>query len=199
MHPIRSIGLAIALLALVCVVEPIGMAESTCTVSDRVPSTAHIFVKASDQGAWREDASLPNLPDLALGGGMTALFVQKRSSQSVTIVKPGQTFWTYTRYCYSGDGKLGGVGFEVRTHLGWGYRMEGTAFRGEFSASSHRFFRTKDGKAIPQPKGVADAPLGLQPALYLSVSDLPFAALLKPAANPRGKPGAAVTLARAGN
>jgi len=195
----RPIGLAIALLALVCVAEPIGMAESTCTVSDRVPSKAHILAKASDQGAWREVASLPSLPDLALSGGMTALLVQKRSSQSVTIVKPGQSFWTYTRYCYSGDGKLDGVGFEVRSHLGWGYRMEGSAFRGGFSASSHQFFRTKDGKAIPRPKGVDEAPLGLQPALYLSVSDLPFAALLKTTASPHGKQGATVTLARAGN
>lgn len=141
---------------------------------------------------------MQEVPELNLNGGLAAQFVQHRKdSPSVTIVKPGDHYWTYTRYCYGRDGQLGGVSFEARTELGWGYRMEGTAFLGGFSDNTHEFFRTKDGKPIARPAGVSEAPAGLQPTLYLTVEQLPFASLLKTAANPSGKQSAAMTVTSA--
>ncbi len=134
---------------------------------------------------------MQDVPELNLNSGLAAQFVQrKNASPSVLIVKPVGSYWTYTTYCYKGDGQLAGVSFEIRTELGWGYRMEGTAFLGSFSDNTHEFFRVKDGKPIARPAGVSEAPEGLQPTLYLTVQDLPFAALLKTAASPSEKQGA---------
>ncbi len=193
----KSMGRVFAVLALAAGAAPSVLA-ATCSVRDKVPSTARVLAKTSDQAPWSEYRSLQDVPDLTLSGGTTALVVLKKSG-SVTIVKPGQTFWIYTRYCYGEDGALGGVGFEVRTYLGWGYRMEGSALQGGFSANSREFFRTKDGKTIRQPEGVADAPMNLQPTLYLSLDKLPFAALIKTTARAHGKHDAAPALAKASN
>jgi len=189
-------GLVSAVLALVAGAAP-PVVAAECNVKDKAPATARILAKTSDQGVWTEYKSEQDLPDLILSGGMTALVALKKSG-SVTIVKPGQSFSTYTRYCYGGDGKLEGVGFEVRTQLGWGYRMEGDVLQGAFTVRGSEFFRTKDGKAIPRPEGVAAAPLGLHPAIYSTLGELPFAALLRTAA-PRGKQRAALAPASAGN
>ena len=198
MFLMKSKTFVFAVVAFTAAAAPAAMA-ATCSVKDKAPSNVRILAQATDQSSWSEYQNLQDVPDVMLGGGMTASVVQQKKIRSVTIVKPGQSFWTYTRYCFADDGQLFGVGFEVRTNLGWGYRREGNAVQGGFSAQSHEFFRTKDGKAIPRPEGVADAPLGLQPALYFKVSELPFAALLKTAAGTRGKHGAALTLAKAGN
>jgi hypothetical protein len=190
----------LAVFALVIAAAPAAMA-STCSVNDKLPATARIFAKTSAQGAWREYPSLAEAPQLALNGGMTAELVQqKKNSPSVTVIAPGEDFWSYTRYCYRDDGQLADVSFEIRTEMGWGYRMEGTAFLGGFSANTHEFFRTKDGKPIARPEGVGEAPLGLQPTLYLTVRELPFAPLLKTAVkSAHGNGSAPVTLASADN
>jgi hypothetical protein len=167
-----------------------GKAAPTCSVKDKVPSSARIFAKAGDDGAWREYPSAGQAPDVGLDSGITAEFVQhKKESPSVTMIKPGEDYWTYTKYCYGEDGVLAGVSLEIRTQLGWGYRVEGTASASGFSANSHEYFQTKDGKPISRPDGVADAPAGLAPTLYMKVSDLPFAGLLKLNANTKTHSG----------
>lgn len=175
----KRFPLALALLALGFPLA--GKAAPTCSVKDKVPSSARIFATAGGDGAWREYSSAGQVPDVGLDSGVTAQFVQhKKESPSVTMVKPGEDYWTYTKYCYGEDGELAGVSFEIRTQLGWGYRVDGTASASGFSASSHQYFQTKDGKPIARPDGVADAPTGLEPPLYMKVGDLPFASLLKP-------------------
>jgi hypothetical protein len=178
----KQIRIALVFSVLALGFMPAAAIASTCSVKDKVPSSARIFAKANDQSDWREYANAGEVPELGLDSGVTAQFVQrKKESPSVTIVKPGEEYSTYTRYCYGEDGGLAGVSFEMRTQLGWGYRMEGTASASGFSANSHEFFRTKDGKPIAHPDGVADAPADLQPTLYMKLGDLPFAALLKTA------------------
>jgi len=196
----KTKNLPLAVIALVIAGVPAAMASPACSVKDKAPSAARIFAKTSGPGAWREYRSLDAVPQVVLDSGLTAQFVQhKKSSPSVTVVAPGEDFWTYTRYCYRDDGQLADVSYEVRTTLGWGYRMEGTAFLGGFSANTHEFFRTKDGKPTSRPDGVADAPLGLQPTLYLKVSELPFASLLKTGAKTRPGRHAEVALVSTGN
>jgi hypothetical protein len=174
----KRFTLALSLLALGFPLA--GKAAPTCSVKDKVPSSARTFAKAGDDGAWREYPSTGQVPDVGFDSGITAQFVQhKKESPSVTMVKPGEQYWTYTKYCYGEDGQLAGVSFEIRTQLGWGYRVEGTASASGFSANSHEYFRTKDGKPIARPDGVADAPAGLAPTLYMKLGDLPFASLLK--------------------
>jgi hypothetical protein len=171
-----------ALLLLALGFPSAGKAAPPCSVKDKMPSSARIFATAGDDGTWREYTSDGQAPDVGLDSGMSAQFVQhKKESPSVTMVKPGEEYWSYTKYCYGEGGLLEGVSLEIRTQLGWGYRVEGTASASGFSANSHEFFRTKDGKTIAHPDGVADAPAGIEPTLYMKVSDLPFASLLKTA------------------
>ena len=189
----KRIRLALAVFALG--ISPVVMSATTCSLKEKLPSSARIFAKADDQSSWREYTSAGHVPDLQLDSGMSAEVVQhKREIPSVTIVRPGEEYWTYTRYCFAEDGQLVGVSFEVRTQLGWGYRLEGTGSGGGFSANAHEFFRTKDGKTIEKPEGVADAPAGLEPTVYKSVSEFPFAALLKPPAKTRQGHHARMTL-----
>lgn len=182
--------------------SPVAIFGSTCSVKDKVPSSARVFAKADDQSTWLEYPSAARMPEVRLDSGLSAEVVQhKKEIPSVTIVKPGEAYWTYTRYCYGENGQLAGVSFEIRTQLGWGYRVDGSASGGGFSASGHEFFDTKSEKPIEKPDGVADAPAGLEPHLYMTVSELPFAGLLKPAATSKTRPGhrTALTLVTTGN
>jgi hypothetical protein len=187
--------------AVLCLVlSPIALLASTCSVKEKVPSSARIFARVDDQSVWREFPGAAQAPDVQLDSGMSAQVVQhKKEIPSVTLVKPGEAYWTYTRYCYAENGQLAEVSFEIRTQLGWGYRVDGTASGGGFSEKSHEFFSTKDEKTIAKPEGVADAPAGLDPHLYMTVSEMPFAALLKPPAKAHGKHVAALALVSAGN
>jgi len=176
------------------------IAAPSCSVKDKVPSNARVFAKANGEAAWSEYRSLAEVPQVALDSGVTAQFVQhKKSSPSVTMVAPGEEFWLYTRYCYDEAGQLAGLSFELRTSLGWGYRTDGEVAGGTFAANSQEFFRTKDGKPIEKPVGVSNAPTGLKPAVYLKVSELPFAPLLKTSAKAHGKHATAQALTSAGN
>ncbi len=179
------------------------MLGSTCSVKDKVPSAARIFAKADDQSAWREYPNAAQMPDVRLDSGLSAQVVQhKKEIPSVTIVTPGESYWTYTRYCFGEGGQLAGVSFEIRTQLGWGYRVDGAASGGGFSANNREFFSTKSEKPIEKPYGVADAPVGLEPHLYMTVSELPFADLLKPTTTKTNlRPGrhVALTLVSTGN
>jgi hypothetical protein len=187
--------LSLALLLLALGFSPSGKAVPVCSVKDKVPPSARIFATAGDEGAWREYPSAGQVPDVGLDSGMTAQFVQhKRESPSVTMVRPAEQYWTYTKYCYGDEGQLAGVSLEIRTQLGWGYRVEGTASGSGFSANSREYFRTKDGKPIARPDGVADAPAGLEPTLYMKLVDLPFASLLKTTAKTHAGYRAGMTL-----
>jgi hypothetical protein len=175
-------------------------AMAACSVKDKEISDARFFALTSGEGAWREYQSLDQVPHVALDSGMTAEYVQQRkSSASVTLVAPGQHFWTYTRYCFDEHGRLEGMSLELRTPLGWGYRMEGTVRKSEFSAGAPKFFRTKNGRSTAKPEGVAAAPANLKPTVYLKVSELPFASLLNPGAIPDQKRGSKVTVASSDN
>ena len=200
MRDMKTKRIPLAVSVLVIGLAPMAIAASTCNVKDKVPAAARIFANTSGHGAWHEYRSVDEIPQLALDSGITAQVLQrKKSIPSVTVVEPGEDFWLYTRYCYNDDGQLDGVTLELRTSLGWGHRVEGTVSGDEFYASKSEFFSTKNGKPISKPFGVADAPAGLKPTLYMNVSELPFASLLRTSAKKHGKELAALTLTSAGN
>ena len=194
----KRIPLAVSLL--IIGLAPMAIAASTCNVKDKVPATARIFANTSGHSAWHEYRGLDEIPQLALDSGITAQVLQrKKGVPSVTIVEPGEDFWLYTRYCYDDEGQLDGVTLELRTSLGWGRRVEGTVSGNEFYASKSEFFSTKNGKPVSKPFGVADAPAGLKPTLYMRVSELPFASLLTVSTKTRRRTGVELVSERAGN
>jgi hypothetical protein len=178
-------ALRIALVLSIAMTITIGLpsivlAAPACNVSAKAPSSARTFARPNARSIWREYTSLQDVPDLELNNGISARFWQDRSkNRSVMIVEPGQDYWSYTRYCFDSKGELTGVGYEVRTELGWGVRAEGSMFGDGFTPTTLAFFSLKNGRAITKPKGVSDAPAALQPTVYRNVSDLPFAQLLK--------------------
>jgi hypothetical protein len=164
------------------------MAAPACNVKVKIPAKARIFARVNGQGEWREYQTMSDVPQLDLDSGMSAQFWQpKKHSPSVYVVEPGEDFWVYTRYCFSGDGKLENVSFEIRTPLGWGHRSAGSVTGTAFQPSSSQFFSTRSGKTIAKPNGVGDIPRDVKPTLYLKVSELPFAGLLSPATKPSGQ------------
>ena len=193
-------GFRFAFFCLVIGIAPVTVAAATCSVRESVPSTARVFAKTSVDGAWLEYPSLYEVPQVALDSGMTARLVQNKTTiPSVTMVAPGQEFWTYTRYCFNKKGALNSLSSELRTPLGWGYRITGTVAGSAFNARKQGFFNIKDGKPITKPTGVGKVPTDLKPALYVTVGELPFASLLKMAAEPDGKHGARPSLASVAN
>lgn len=164
------------------------LAAPACSVKAKIPAGARTFAKTNEHGAWQEYGSLNEVPQLVLDSGISAQFWQDRNkTQSVYMVEPGQDFWTYTRYCFDGEGQLRGIGFAVVTPLGWGLRTGGFLSVGALNSSSSEFFDTKSGKTIPRPAGVGEFPVELRPPLYLAVSDLPFAPLLEGPQKPAPK------------
>jgi hypothetical protein len=168
--------------------SPIATAASPCDVKVKIPKYARTFARTSEQSEWREYANIADVPQLDLDSGISAQFWQpKRGSPSVYLVEPGEDFWVYTRYCFSGDGELENVSFEIRTPLGWGHRSEGSISGTAFQPISSEFIRTRNGKPISKPAGVSDVPRNIKPTLYFKVSELPFAGLLSPASKPSGE------------
>jgi hypothetical protein len=161
------------------------MAAPACNARTKAPANTRTFAKTSELNGWQEYRNGEGVPELGLDGGMSAQFWQDKSkSRTVYVVQPGQDYWTYTRYCFSADGGLEDVDFEIRTPLGWGSRAEGSVSGDRFEASKLEFFNLKSGKTIARPEGVGDTPAALRPMLYLRVNDLPFAPMLTTATKP---------------
>jgi hypothetical protein len=166
----------------------VAVAAPACNVKAKIPAKARIFARTNEQSEWREYPAMADVPQLDLDSGMSAQFWQpKKGSASVYVTAPGEEFWVYTRYCFSGDGKLENVSFEIRTPLGWGHRSAGSITGTGFKPSSSQFFSTRNGKTIAKPAGVNDMPQDVKPTLYLKVSELPFAGLLSAATKPSGE------------
>jgi len=177
---LRKASLALVLSVLAIGFSPIAIAAQACSLKVKAPTKARTFATTGDQSDWQEYRGLDMIPELSSARGMSARFWQhKHGTPSVIIEEPGQDFQIVTRYCFDEEGQLKSVGFEIRTALGWGHREEGTVLGGVFYESSSEFFRLKDGKTTPQPDFVGGVPPSLQPKLYLSVSELPFAGLLE--------------------
>jgi len=177
MKHLNRIALVLSLVAIGIV--PVAVASPVCSLKVKAPIGTRTFAKTSDLNDWQEFQSVYELPDLSLASGMSAQFWQhKHGTPSVITVEPEQGFQIDTRYCFDEGGQLEFVSFEIRTDLGWGHRTEGTVLDGVFSETSSEFFRVKDGKAMAQPEGVSETPQSLQPKLYLSLDELPFADLL---------------------
>ena len=175
-------------------------AAPNCDVNATAPATARTFAKTSERGAWREYSSIDDVPEMRLDSGMSAqIWQQKKGTLAVSIVQPGEHFWTETHYCFRNDGELEAVSFELRTTLGWGHRTQGTVESGTFNVVSEKFFNTKNGKAIPRPRGVGEAPAGLRPRLFLIFSKLPFASLLTDRMETRARPADAASTSGSGS
>src|ERR1700722_16314847 len=155
-------------------------AAPVCSLKVRMSAGARTFAKINNQSDWQEYQSLDAVPELSFASGISAQFWRPRhGTQSVTLVEPGQDFEIETKYCFDEVGELESVSFEIRTALGWGHRVEGTVRGGVFNESSSEFFRLKDGKTTPQPDFVGGIPQALEPKLFSSVGELPFAGLLE--------------------
>lgn len=171
------ITLAVAFLSVAF--SPNAFAAPACSANVKVPATARIFAKADDESAWTRYSQFDQLPELQRESGMYALYwLPKKKRPSVYIVQLAQGFYLQTRYCFDSKGRLEDVDFEIGTSLGWGHREQGPILSGGFDANRVEFFNTTDGKPIGTPFGAGRVPRALQPKLYLSVSDLPFASLL---------------------
>jgi hypothetical protein len=175
------VGFAALVLGLVTMgFSAMAFAAPACSLKVRMPAGARTFARVNNQSGWQEYQSLDAVPELSIASGMSAqVWHPKYGKQSVTLVEPGQDFEIETKYCFDEGGELESVSFEIRTALGWGHRVEGTARGGVFTESSSEFFRLKDGKTISQPDWVGGVPQALEPKLYSSVSKLPFAGLLE--------------------
>jgi len=177
--------------ALVLSLAQVTMAAPACSVKMKVPASTRVFARAGVQGAWQEYSNIEAVPDLALGGGISAQFWREgKKRASVYVVEPGQDFWAYTRYCFDKDGQLQGMGYSIVTPLGWGIRTTSFLSVGAINSASSEFFETKSGRVIAKPAGVGRFPVEMRPPLYLAVSDLPFAPLLegKKKESPKSKP-----------
>ena len=176
----------LAFLALILCWASIGLAAPACSVREKAPKTTRNFAKTGDQDTWREYKSVGEVPDLNLDSGMSAQFWRDgNKGESAYTVQPGQDFTILTRYCFDRAGVLQDVDFEVETPLGWGHRVEGSISGNDFNARTAEFFNLKNGRAMPQPSGVGEAPADLKPAIYLKMTDLPFAMLLPVSAKPQ--------------
>jgi len=158
-------------------------------VKAQVPLTARTFAVTSAQDHWREYKSIEAVPELDNDGGESAQFWRESAGgSSAYVVNPGEDFWIYTRYCFDGKGQLVQVGFEVRTAWGWGYKLEGSVVEAVLRPNSSLFFNTESGTTIPKPDGASDIPEALKPALYSTLSKLPFAQLVSTRDGLRSKP-----------
>jgi hypothetical protein len=180
----------------VSVAVPCVFAATNCDVSAKVPEGARTFAKTNDRSRWREFRTIQNVPELDPGAGVSAQFWWNDRATLAYLVEPGEDFGVYTRYCFNSEGQLEGIGFEVRTAWGWGYRLEGTMIRGRLHADHSEFFNTENDKRIPKPEGANDISETLNPTLYLTTSKLPFANLI---ARPSGNGSESTTQQRQPN
>jgi hypothetical protein len=92
--------------------------------------------------------------------------------------EPGQDFEAYTEYCFSKDGQLIHLAYELRTAWGWAFRMGGPIKDGAIHNDSSEFVNIETEKPIPKPQGADDVREALKPALFLQANRLPFYELL---------------------
>ena len=147
-----------------------------------------MFAKVGYNDAWREYRSIEDVSDLDLDGGISAqLWEGKGGGLFIRTVEPGEDSWTYTEYCFTKSGKLGSVGFELRTARGWAFRLEAPVENGAIHEASSGFFSTETKQPVLKPEQADDFSDALKPTLYLQVKQLPFSKLLA-APSKSGKP-----------
>ena len=138
-----------------------------------------VFATARDSDAWREYRNIAEATSSETESGASAeLWRGTKGTLMARTVEPGEDFWTYTSYCFGGNGQLRSVAFEVRTAWGWSYRQAGAVRGGLLRASTSGFFDTRTGKSISRPAAADDVPDALKPKLYVWAKQLPFAKLL---------------------
>jgi len=152
--------------------------EHACGIDAHSPAK-RVFAKVDDNQPWREYTRLEDVPELALGFGISAeMWKGYNSSFLIRTVEPGEDFWSYTEYCFNKDGRLIRLAYEVRTAWGWAFQMGGPVMNSAIRADSSGFTSTETGKAIPKPQGAGDVGEALKPTLYLEEKRLPFYSLL---------------------
>ncbi len=179
MHDMKPSRVALALFVGVFFAARLATAMPACDSKTKVPDTARTFAKTSNEDNWREYRNVEAVPDLSLDGAASAQFWREPDGAlSALMVEPGEDFWLYTRSCFDPGGKLVGVGLEVRTAWGWGYRLDGIIVKGQLQTVSSGFFNTENDQKIPRPDAADDIADVLRPTLYFETTKLPFAALL---------------------
>jgi len=108
-------------------------------------------------------------------GGESALLWKPGDRKTlVKIEEPGEDFNSYSTYCFSKNGVLIAIDFELRTAWGWGYRMAGPIVAGALVSKVSEFFDTRTGQVVPRPQEADAIAEALKPRLYLNRSKLPF-------------------------
>jgi len=138
-----------------------------------------IFANRDGKSGWHEYRTVKDMPEIANGYGSTAFYWPGSNGQFlIQLEEPGEDFNGYTHYCFDRLGKLRGLGYELRTAWGWGFREEGTIEGGVLRPSSTEFFDTKTDEKIRRPEMADEIPDALKTKIYLLKSKLPFSRLL---------------------
>ena len=142
-------------------------------------SAQRVFAKANEQQSWREYKRIEDVPELALGFGISAeMWTSDKQTLLIRTDEPGEDFEGHTEYCFNKTGELIALGYELRTAWGWGFRMSGPVKDGAVYHKSMEFFNTTTDKPIPRPEGADDVPEALRPSLFGRADQLPFYSLL---------------------
>jgi hypothetical protein len=160
---------------------PQAATEQRCGIDLRQPAQ-RVFAKVDDQQPWREYKRLEDVPELALGFGISAeMWRGAKQTFLISTDEPGDDFDAYTEYCFDKGGKLISLAYELRTAWGWAFRMGGLVQNGDIHTDSIGFFSTKTEKPIPKPQSPVSADEvrnALKPTLFLQANQLPFFELL---------------------
>jgi|SRR5450631_802668 hypothetical protein len=149
-----------------------------CNLNFQTPAD-RVFAQLSGTNAWQEFENIEKVPVLVTDGGISAeLWRRTDGIISVRTVEPGEDFWIYSKYCFTRNGRLDRIAFELRTAWGWGYRLEAAIENGAIRAPSSGFFDTATSKSIPRPEQADDIAEALRPRLYIQTMQLPFSNLI---------------------
>src|ERR1017187_7244837 len=102
-----------------------------CNLNFQTPAD-RVFAQLSGTNAWQEFENIEKVPVLVTDG------------------------WIYSKYCFTRNGRLDRIAFELRTAWGWGYRLEAAIENGAIRAPSSGFFDTATSKSIPRPEQADD-------------------------------------------
>ena len=150
-----------------------------CGIDQDLPAQ-RIFADSDGKHGWREYRSVKDVPEIQLdaGGAFAWLWAGRDGHVLIRIEEPGEDFSAYTDYCFSKNGQLEQLRFELWTAWGWGYREEGPIANGALAPQTLDFFSTENEEPITKPDQADDIHDALRPHLYLRKSQLPFARLL---------------------
>jgi hypothetical protein len=171
---LRSI--AIALSVLLC---GLNLHAATCDMTPTGPAQ-RVFAQVGSHQAWAEYKSTDDVPKLTAGEGVSAqVWTEPGGIMLVRTVAPSLNYTSTTDYCYSKEGYLDRLQFELHTAWGWYYVTEGPFVMYRFHRSTEQFFNSATNQPlVVRPEQPDDFPAMMNPVIYMRSKSLPFADLL---------------------